>query len=78
MMKSRVIQSFEDFIQTEKTRDPYYYYLNKFRIFNNLESLEPILLIDNQDLQEKIQDYVSLFKEKGRNANYIRGISRCC
>ena len=74
-MKSQSIQSFEDFIQTEKTRDQYYYHLTKFRIFNNLESLEQILLMDNQDLQEKIQDYVRLFKEKGRNANYIRGIT---
>ena len=75
MLKSKSIQSFEDFIQTERTRDQYYYHLNRFRIFSNLESIEQILLMSNQDLQEKIQDYVRLFKEKGRNTNYIRGIT---
>ncbi len=74
-MKSRAILCFEDFIQSETTRKSYLYHLEKFRIFNNFNTIDEILSLNNQDLQEKIQNYIRLFKSKGRSHNYIRGIT---
>lgn len=74
-MKSQAILCFEDFIQSETTRKSYLYHLEKFRIFNNFNTIDEILSLNNQDLQEKIQNYVRLFKSNGRSHNYIRGIT---
>lgn len=74
-MKSRVIEIFENSIESQKTLDLYNFHLKKFVEHNKLESVEQILSMDNQVLKEKVQDYVLLFKNNGKSPNYIRGIT---
>ena len=74
-MKSRVIEIFENSIDSKKTLDLYNFHLKKFAGHNNLESVDQILSIDNQELKEKVQDYVLLFKNNGKSPSYIRGIT---
>ena len=73
-MKTRAVQIFEEYIQSEKTREQYMYNLKRFTIFNNLESVDLILSIDSEELKQKIEDYVILFKNKGNSSSYIRTI----
>lgn len=70
-MKSRAVQIFEEYIQTEKTREHYTYHLNRFIKYCNLESFDAILALETEDLKEKLEDYVILFKNLGRSSNYI-------
>ena len=73
-MKTRPIQIFEEYIQSEKTREQYMYNLKRFAVHNNLESVDLILSIDSEELKQKIEDYVILFKNKGNSSSYIRTI----
>jgi hypothetical protein len=73
-MKTRAVQIFEEYIQSEKTREQYMYNLQRFVIYNKLESVDLILSIDSEELKQKIEDYVILFKNKGRSSSYIRTI----
>ena len=75
MMKSRSISVFEEYVQSEKTREQYLFHLNKFAEYCNLESIDGILKFENNDLKEKIEDYVILFKNQGKSPNYIRIIT---
>ena len=43
MMKIRPISMFEEYIQSEKTREPYMLHLRKFAEYYNLESVDGIL-----------------------------------
>jgi len=74
MMKSRAVQIFEEYIQSEKTRKHYSYHLQRFVNYYNLESFDSILALKTEDLKEKIEDYVILFKNDGKSHNYIRVI----
>ena len=74
MLKTRAIQIFEEYIQSEKTREHYMYNLIRFAIHNNLESVDLILSLDSEELKQKVEDYVILFKNKGKSPNYIRVI----
>ena len=49
--------------------------MKKFAEYNNLESIEDILSMDNQVLKEKVEDYVILFKNNGKSPNYIKNIT---
>ena len=73
-MKSRAVQIFEEYIQSEKTREHYSYHLQRFVNHYNLESFDSILGLKTEDLKEKIEDYVILFKNNGKSHNYIRVI----
>src|SRR3989338_3652461 len=73
-MKTRAVQIFEEYIQSEKTREQYMYNLKRFVIYNKLESVDLILSIDSEELKQKIEDYVILFKNKCRSSSYIRTI----
>lgn len=73
-MKTRPVQIFEEYIQSEKTREQYMYNLKRFAIFNKLESVDDILLIDGEELKQKIEDYVILFKNEAKSSRYIRTI----
>jgi len=74
MMKTRAVQIFEEYIQSEKTREHYSYHLQRFVNHYNLESFDAILALETDDLKEKIEDYVILFKNDGKSHNYIRVI----
>lgn len=71
-MKTRAIQIFEAYLESEKTRKHYNYLLKKFANHYKLESFDSILSINGQELTEKIEDYTILFKEKGMSMSYIR------
>ena len=73
-MKSRAVQIFEEYIQSEKTREHYSYHLQRFVNHYNLESFDSILALKTEELKEKIEDYVILFKNDGKCSNYIRVI----
>ncbi len=53
-MKTRAIQIFEEYIQSEKTREQYMYNLKRFAIFNKSESIDLILSIDREELKQKL------------------------
>ena len=74
MLKTRAVQIFEEYIQSEKTREHYSYHLQRFVNHYNLESFDAILALKTDDLKEKIEDYVILFKNDGKSHNYIRVI----
>ena len=74
MLKTRAVQIFEQYIQSEKTRTHYRYNLDRFINHYQLDSLDSILSLDIEELKEKIEDYVILFKNNGRSHNYIRVI----
>jgi len=74
MMKPRAVQIFEEYIQSEKTREHYSYHLQRFVNHYTLESFDSILALKTEDLKEKIEDYVILFKNDGKSHNYIRVI----
>ncbi len=74
-MKTRPVQVFEEYIQSEKTREQYMYNLKRFAIYNKLESVDEILSIDSEELKQKIEDYVILFKNEGKGSSYIRTIT---
>ena len=57
MLKSRAVQIFEEYIQSEKTREHYRYHLQRFVNHYNLESFDSILALKTEDLKEKIEDY---------------------
>jgi integrase len=71
-MKSRSVQIFEEYIQSEITRKHYRYYLQRFVTHYNLESFDSILSLKTEDLKKKLEDYVILFKNNGKSPNYIR------
>jgi integrase/recombinase XerD len=48
--------------------------LDRFINHYQLDSLDSILSLDIEELKEKIEDYVILFKNNGRSHNYIRVI----
>jgi len=73
-MKSRAVQIFEEYIQSGKTREHYSYHLQRFVNHYNLESFDSILGMKTDELKEKIEDYVILFKNDGKSSNYIRVI----
>jgi len=73
-MKSRAVQIFEEYIQSEKTREHYSYHLQRFVNHYNLESFDSILALKTEELKQKIEDYVILFKNDGKSSNYIRVI----
>ena len=52
-MKSRSVLVFEQYIQTDATREHYLYHLNKFAEHYDLESLDAILSLENNELKEK-------------------------
>jgi len=74
-MKSRSISVFEEYVQSEKTREQYLFHLRKFAEYYKLESIDGILNFESNDLKEKIEDYVILFKNQGKSLNYIRIIT---
>lgn len=74
MLKTRAVQIFEQYIQSEKTKVHYRYHLDRFVDHYQLDSLDSILSIGNEELKEKIEDYVILFKNHGKSPNYIRVI----
>ena len=71
-MKSRSVQIFEEYIQSETTKKYYIYYIQRFVTHYNLESFDSILSLKTEDLKEKLEDYVILFKNNGKSSNYIR------
>lgn len=73
-MTSRAVQIFEEYIQSEKTREHYTYHLNRFINHYKLNSFDAILSLETKELKEKIEDYVILFKNDGKSSNYIRVI----
>lgn len=75
MLKSRSIEIFENYVESEKSLELYNFHLKKFAEYNNLESIEDILSMDNQVLKEKVEDYVILFKNNGKSPNYIKNIT---
>ena len=75
MMKFRSISVFEEYVQSEKTRKQYLFHLNNFAEYCKLESIDGILKFESDDLKEKIEDYVILFKNQGKSPNYIRIIT---
>jgi len=70
--KPRSVLLFEQYLQSEKTREGYLYHLKRFSKYYELESIEKILEFDN--LKEKIEDYVISFKNNGKSVSYIRVI----
>ncbi len=54
MLKTRAVQIFEEYIQSEKTREHYSYHLQRFVNHYNLESFDAILALETDDLKEKI------------------------
>jgi hypothetical protein len=50
------------------------YNLKRFATHNNLETVDVILSIDSEQLKQKIEDYVLLFKNRGSSSIYIRVI----
>ena len=73
-MTTRCVQIFEGYVQCEKTRAQYMYNLKRFATHNNLETVDAILSIDSEQLKQKIEDYVLLFKNRGSSSSYIRVI----
>lgn len=74
-VKSRAIICLEDFIKSEATKKSYFFHLEKFRIFLEMDTIDDILLIDSKDLQDHVKDYVRIMKDKDLSHNYIRGIT---
>lgn len=64
MLKTRAIQIFEEYIQSEKTREHYMYNLIRFAIHNNLESVDVILSLDSEELKQKVEDKELRIKKK--------------
>lgn len=75
MQKTRSVIIFEEYIQSEKTREHYSYHLDKFTKYLNLKTWDEILALDISELREKVEDYVILFKNQGKSPNYIRVIT---
>ena len=73
-MKSRAVQLFEEYIQSERTRECYSYQLQRFVNYYKLDSFDSILNLKTDDLKEKLEDYVISFKNDGKSPNYIRVI----
>ena len=71
-MKTRAVQIFEQYINSQKTREQYNFLIGKFVKHEQLDSFDSILAINGMDLQKKIEDYVILFKNKGNSSSYIR------
>jgi len=74
-MKSRSISVFEEYVQSDKTREQYLFHLTKFAEYCKLESIDGILKFESVDLKERVEDYVILFKNQGKSPNYIRIIT---
>ena len=71
-MKTRAIQIFEAYLQSDETRRHYNYLLKKFVNHYKLDSFDSILSINGQELTEKIEDYTILFKQKSFNMDRRR------
>ena len=66
---------FGECIQSEKTREQYLFHLEKFSEHYKLNSIDEILNLDDNELKEKVEDYVILLKNKGKSPNYIHVIT---
>ena len=51
------------------------FHLRKFAEYYKLKSVDGNLKFENTDLNEKMGDYVILFKNQGKSPNYIRIIT---
>ncbi len=71
-MKTRAVQIFEQYINSQKTREQYNFLIGKFVKHEQLDSFDSILAINGMDLQKKIEDYIVLLKNKGNSSSYIR------
>ena len=74
-MKSSSISVFESYVQSEKTLEQYLFHLNKFVKHCKLEPIDGILKFESNDLKEKTDDCVILFKIHGKGPNYIQIIT---
>jgi len=72
--KSRAVLIFENYLQSPKTKQQYLFLVTKFTNHYKLKSVDSILKLSKSDLKEKIEDYVILFKDKGKSSNYLRVI----
>lgn len=75
MQKTRCVIMFEEYIQSEKTKENYEFQINKFCQWLGLDSWDGVITMDSSDLREKIEDYVILLKNKPVSSNYIRAIT---
>lgn len=74
MDSPRSILIFEQYLHSPKTREHYRYHLDRFVSHYCFESPDSILSLEINDLKQKIEDYVILFKNSGKSPNYIRVI----
>ena len=72
MESARSVLIFEQYIQSPKTREQYRYHIEKFVNHYQLSSFDSILSLESEELKQKIEDYVILFKNRGKSHNYIR------
>jgi hypothetical protein len=72
MMKSSSISVFDPYVQSEKTLEQCLFHLNKFVKYCKLEPIDGILKFESNDLKEKTDDCVILFKIHENGPNYIR------
>lgn len=73
----RSLLLFENSLKTEKTRERYLYYLNKFKDYYKLKDYDSIIAIEQKQLQIMVEDYVMMLKKKvGANTvnTYMAGI----
>ena len=72
MNSNRSVLIFEQYIQSEKTRENYRCQINAFCKWANYENWDKLLATDSQELRIKIEDYVIYLKNKPVSPNYIR------
>ena len=71
-MRSRTVEIFEQYIQSEWTKKTYRYSIDAFCKWLDFEEWKQIIDLDSNELRHKIEDYVILRKNEGKSHNYIR------
>lgn len=73
-MVEKCYQLFLSGIRTEKTREKYEYYLNRFLKETKLKNFSSLIDLDDETRQDIIEKYILMLKSRGLKRTSVRPI----